>query len=65
MESVDYGNPAYDNNYEFECGICGKPIPKEGLSLAHASDITISALLGGVSYLDIFGEKIGRVIDHE
>ncbi len=31
MEYVDYGNPAYDDDYEYECGICGKPIPKEGL----------------------------------
>ena len=29
-ESVDYGNPAYDDNYEHECPMCGKPVEEEG-----------------------------------
>lgn len=30
MEYVDYGNPAYDDDYENECMHCGKPIEKKG-----------------------------------
>jgi endogenous inhibitor of DNA gyrase (YacG/DUF329 family) len=29
-ESVDYGNPAYDDNYEHECPMCGKDVEEEG-----------------------------------
>lgn len=29
-ESVDYGNPAYDDNYENECPMCGKDVEEEG-----------------------------------
>lgn len=25
METVDYGNPAYQNDYENECRECGEP----------------------------------------
>ena len=30
MEIVDYGNPAYDMEGEFECTECGTPVDKEG-----------------------------------
>lgn len=29
MEIVDYGNPAYDMEGEFECTECGQPVDKE------------------------------------
>lgn len=31
MEAVDYGNPAYENDYENECSVCGKPLSKGGV----------------------------------
>lgn len=31
MEAVDYGNPAYENDEQFECSVCGKPMDKEGV----------------------------------
>ena len=30
MEIVDYGNPAYDDDFENECMHCGTPIEKKG-----------------------------------
>ncbi len=31
METVDYGNPAYQEDKEHECSVCGKPIENEGV----------------------------------
>jgi hypothetical protein len=30
MESVDYGNPAYDMEGEHECRMCGAPVEEDG-----------------------------------
>jgi len=30
MEIVDYGNPAYNMDGEFECPECGSPVEKQG-----------------------------------
>ena len=29
MEWVDYGNPAYEPDHEFECPECGTPVARE------------------------------------
>ena len=31
MEIVDYGNPAYENDEQFECTVCGALIDSEGV----------------------------------
>lgn len=31
MEAVDYGNPAYEDDKEHECSVCGKPMETEGV----------------------------------
>ena len=28
---LNYGNPAYEHDHEFECTECGTPIPKYGV----------------------------------
>jgi hypothetical protein len=30
MDIVDYGNPAYEDDKEFECTECGSPVETEG-----------------------------------
>ena len=31
MDIVDYGNPAYDDDFEYTCNVCDKPIETEGV----------------------------------
>lgn len=31
MEIVDYGNPAYDDDNNCECSVCGKPMSEDGV----------------------------------
>jgi hypothetical protein len=31
MEIVDYGNPAYENDEQFECTVCGRLMDSEGV----------------------------------
>lgn len=39
MDIVDYGNPAYEDNSEYECNVCGKPIENEGVCSLKCHDI--------------------------
>lgn len=39
MDIVDYGNSAYDDDFKYECNVCGKSIQKKGVCSLKCHDI--------------------------